>query len=260
MGFAEPFSSVGKILVASNIKKTGCLLDTNFLIALTYEVHAFHEEARALFNQLFKSKVPLYVGLPARSEFLDFQRRLAITEAVMDMLAFGSRWRISKEATKLLRAHKLWIDGEAKINRLPVLTDARIKQCKELFLPRSQSGKIGWLEICASFLRNIQTTWQKTEETLGIQYVGVREAEDGALFSKKLKWENLYVISAKTCMSSQDAMLLNLFDSSVFDILITTDFDLAYGNLAEANSKCVLVPDGLYLRKIKALRFPESTH
>ena len=34
---------------------------------------------------------------------------------------------------------------------------------------------------------------------------------------------------------------------------------MAYATLAEANEKIVLIPKSLYVRKVKGLRFPETT-
>jgi predicted nucleic acid-binding protein len=260
MGFAAPFSSIREVIERTNAAETGCLVDTNFLVALTYEPHVFNEHTVAAYDTLADCKVPIYVGLPSRSELLDVQRRIIITEALMDMIAPGSKWKISKETTKTIRAQKTWVDTQATGDKLPILPDSRIKSCKEIFLPKNHSGQSGWLEICKHFLSDLRSTWAEAEKKLGLRYIGVREAEESKLFKKKLEWENLYRLSAKTCMASQDAMLLNLFDCSIFQILISTDYDLAYGNLAETNDKVVLVPDSLYEKKIKSLRFPEVNH
>jgi hypothetical protein len=260
MGYAAPFSSAKKILTETNAASSGCLTDTNFLVALTYEPHAFNEDAEALFGILSDCEVPIYVGLPSRSELLDVQRRIIITEALMGMIAPSSKWRVDKKASALIRTQKVWIDTQASKDNMPILNDSRIKDCKEIFLPKDQSGHSGWLAICSHYLADLRKTWDTAEKKIGLNYVGVREAEEGKLFSKKLEWENLYKLSSKTCMSSQDAMLLNLFDCSVFPVLISADYDLAYGLLAEENEKVVLVPDSLYASKIKSLRFPEATH
>lgn len=260
MSFAVPFSSIREVIARTNAASTGCLVDTNFLVALTYEPHVFFEHAVAVYDALADCRVPIYVGLPSRSELLDVQRRIIITEALMDMIAPSTAWRISKAVAKELRKHRLWIDTQADDENIPVLPDTRIKRCKEVFLPKTQSGHSGWLDICRHFLSDLHSTWAVAEKKLGLRYIGVREAEDSKLFRKKLEWENLYRLSAKTCMASQDAMLLNLFDCSIFPILISTDYDLAYGNLAETNDKLVLVPDSLHERKIKSLRFPDVSH
>ncbi len=259
MGSVAPFSSIQTVLKNAG-KPSGCLLDTNFIIAALYEPHRFNEAVVALFDILADFKIPLYVSLSTRSEFIDIQRRIIITEALMGMAAEQSKWRISVAVLKELRNHKRWINTQAEKNEMPILSDARIKACKQIFLPRNVSGQSGWLEICRQFLSPLLSTWDDAVARMGIHYIGARETEDEALFVSRLHWEAMYELSAKTCLSSMDAMILNVFNSSVFSILVTTDYDLAYAILAEKNLKTVMVPDSLYERKIKGLRFPVTDH
>ncbi len=196
MGYAAPFTSAREVIDRTNAVETGCLVDTNFLVALTYEPHVFHEHAISIYDVLAERKVPIYVGLASRSELLDVQRRIIITEALMDMIAPNSDWRISKSAVQEIRKHKIWIDTQATGDKLPILPDARIKDCKEVFLPKTQSGQSGWIEICNHFLADLKSTWEVAESELGLRYLGVREAEDTQLLEKKLEWENLYKLSA----------------------------------------------------------------
>lgn len=256
MGHALPFSSIRDCLKRLEVSKTGCLVDTNFLVALTYEPHPFYEDALGAYQALVDSGVPIFAGLSTRSEFLDIQRRIIMTEALMDMIAPTSPWKLTQAATKVLRRQKLWIDTQtAGGDKLPILPDSRIKECKEVFSPQRHSGKNGWLEICQHYLANLQTAWDLAAERLGLEYIGARESEEGSLFTGKIRWQKLYEISARTCLSSQDGMLMNLFGTSVLPVLLSTDYDLAYATLAEANEKVVLIPDRLYQRKIKGLRF-----
>jgi predicted nucleic acid-binding protein len=259
MGSVAPFSSIQQILQTGE-KPAGCLLDTNFLIAAIYDVHRFNGEAVALFDVLADAAIPLYVSLPTRSEFLDIQRRIIMTEALMEMASDKTKWRISAEVLKELRNQKRWIGIQAEKDEMPILTDARIKACKQLFLPKNQSGKSGWLELCRHFLSPLLSTWDQAVANMGIRYIGARETEELQLFSTKLHWEKMYALSVKTALSSMDAMILNVFNSSAFPLLVSTDYDLAYAVLAEDNTKTILVPDSLYERKIKGLRFPSSAN
>ena len=255
MGSAAPFSAISKVLQGLD-KPHGCLLDTNFLIAAIYEVHRFHSEAVSLFDAMAEAGIPLYVSLSARSEFLDLQRRIILTEALMQMASEKSKWRISADVLKELRNQRRWIGIQAEKEEMPILSESRIKMVKQVFLPRTQSGKSGWLELCQYYLAPLLSTWDQTVTAMGLQYIGARESEEGKLFSSKLRWETMYELSAKTALSSMDAMILNVFNSSVFPLLVTTDYDLAYAVLAENNAKTILIPDSLYARKIKGLRFP----
>lgn len=142
MGKAIPYSDVDSYLATIDSKK-GCILDTNFLIALTEENHAYFEDSNFLFEKLVQYQIPIYCTVTVRTEFIDYQRRIKITESLMDMLARTSKWKISSSVKEILKTQKGWIDNQAKADELPCLNDARIKIVKKIFLPRTQSGQVG---------------------------------------------------------------------------------------------------------------------
>jgi hypothetical protein len=65
----------------------------------------------------------------------------------------------------------------------------------------------------------------------------------------------MYRLAEESALGSQDAMILNMFDSSIFPIIVTSDFDLAYGVVASTDDKIALVPDNLYRNRLKKLKF-----
>lgn len=65
----------------------------------------------------------------------------------------------------------------------------------------------------------------------------------------------MYTLSEETGLGSNDAMILNVLDSSTFPLVISADYDLAYGVLKLQNNKTILVPDSIYNRNLKGLRF-----
>lgn len=151
MGRAVPFSEVDDFFKSVDPSQ-GCLADTNFLIAVSDKDHHFYDDAQFLFEKLVEYKVPIYVTVTVRSEFIDFYRRVKITEALMDMLAPLSKWKISSSVREVLKSQRGWLDNQTSDDQLPYLTDQRIKKCKQAFLPKTQSGQIGWIELCKEFL------------------------------------------------------------------------------------------------------------
>ena len=121
MGQVLPFSSIDQYLRNLKAPVTGCLIDTQFLVAVTEELHPFYDDAGFLFEKLAEYKIPIFTTVTTRSEFVDIRRRFIITETLMGMLAPSSRWRISANVQKILRAQKVWIDTQAS-NRNPSLT------------------------------------------------------------------------------------------------------------------------------------------
>lgn len=255
MGQVIPFSDVD-IFLGKLSNTAGCLVDTNFLIALSEEHHPFNDDAQFLFERLVEHEIKLYCTVTNRTEFIDFHRKLIITETLMGMLSPASKWKISAATRKQLLSQKGWIDNQAKEDELPLLTDKRIKDCKKEFLPKTQSGQIGWVEICKEFLNNqLLQAWSTLSESLQLNYIEMRTGESDRYFARPLEWEKMYTLSEETCLGSSDAMILNVLNSSVFPFIISADYDMAYGVLKSVEEKSILVPDALYRRHLKGLRF-----
>lgn len=252
---ALPFSDIDQYLksVQGDI---GCLADTSYLIALGDRDHQLHEDAIFMHEKLADFNVRMFVSVTVRSEFIDFHRRMILTETLMGMLAPSSKWRISAAVRKELNSQKGWIDNQLGSGNDPYLTDSRIKDCKQIFLPKSQSGQIGWVELCKEYLAGkLLVAWNEIVSTAQLHYIDMRADDSKDLFRKELQWDSMYRLAEESAIGSHDAMILNLFDSSIFPFLLTMDFDLAYGVMLSAPDKTALVPDNLYRNRIKKLRF-----
>ena len=256
MGQALPFSEIDQYLKKLNLPVQGCLVDTQFLIAVTDELHPFYEDAEFLFEKLAEYHIPVFTTVTTRTEFVDTIRRFIITETLMGMLSASSKWRISASVQRVLRAQKTWIDTQAKNDALPLLTDSRIKNCKESFMPRSQSGQIGWILLCNEYLSGkLFESWNALSEELNLNYLDLRGEELSPYMNEKVQWHKMYSISEQTCLSSNDSMLLNVLNCSKFPFIVSADFDIAYSVLASSNDKATLIPDNLHYKKIKSLQF-----
>jgi hypothetical protein len=251
MGYTLPFSSIDK-----HIEKVGpingCIVDTQFLVASLYPAHTFNEDAEFVFEKLQEYRIPIFSTVTTRSEFIDIQRRITITEALMDMLSPTSTWKLSANTRSELMKQKNWIDSQGRKEELPILPDRKIKDCKFLFHPLSQSGHHGWLEICNYYLKDrLEQSWDNIVEALSINYIQLFESERSDILNEKVTWKRMYKISEETCMASSDAMITNVFRCSIFPMLISADFDMAYATTADSNEKVVFVPDVLYRKKVK---------
>jgi hypothetical protein len=257
LGICLPFSEIDKYLSTLS-GDIGCLADTSFLIAIADEEHHFHDDALFLQEKLANYDVRIFVSVTARSEFIDFHRRVIISETLMDMLAPSSKWRISAAVREVLRKQKGWIDNQMRSEDAgePYLTDSRIKLCKQIFLPKSQSGQIGWTELCREYLSGrLLSAWTEIVDALQLNYIDMRSTDSAELFRKPLQWESMYRLAEESALGSQDAMILNLLDSSVLPFVVTMDFDLAYGAMLSSQDKGALVPDNLYRNRLKKLKF-----
>lgn len=250
-----PFSEIDQFLAPMK-GDIACLSDTSFLIALADEDHPHHDDAIFLQEKLADYKVKIFLGVTARSEFIDFHRRCILTENLMGMLAPSSKWQISASVCELLKKQQGWIDNQPKQDNAPYLSDSRLKICKQAFLPRNQSGQIGWLELCREYLcGRLASSWEKIVDIMQLQYIDMRAEDSKELFRKDLLWPEMYRLAEESGLGSQDAMILNLLDASIFSFIVTMDFDLAYGVLASTRDKVALVPDNLYRNRLKKLKF-----
>ncbi|MBY0384454.1 hypothetical protein K2X05_04775 [bacterium] len=252
---ALPFSDIDFYLKSIQ-GDIGCLADTSYLIALGDKDHQLHEDALFLHEKLAEFNVRIFVSVTVRSEFIDFHRRMILTETLMGMLPSSSKWKISEAVRRELNSQKKWINNQLSSDRDPYLTDYRIKDCKQIFLPKSQSGQIGWVELCKEYLKGkLLAAWNEIVHTAQLHYIDMRADDSKDLFRKELQWDSMYRLAEDSAIGSHDAMILNLFDSSIFPFLLTMDFDLAYGVMLSAQDKVVMVPDNLYRNRIKKLRF-----
>ena len=257
MGYCLPFSEIDLQRKVFD-KPPFCLMDSSFLVSLSDLDHGFYDEASFFAEKLSSFEVKAFVSVTARTEFIDYHRRVLVTEQLMNMLSPSSPWKVSSAIRAELTKQKGWIDHQPRLGNEPYLSDSRIKECKQVFLPKTQSGHIGWIEFCREFLSGkLMKTWQKiSEEDLNINYIDMRSGDASELFGNGLEWSSMYSLSEQTALSSNDAMILNLFNSSVIPALVTMDFDLAYGVMASSSTdKVVFVPDNLYRNRLKKLRF-----
>jgi len=255
MNRVEPFSKIDQILQSSG--GSGCLVDANLLVASTsLEPHPFYDDAAFLFEKFSQYEVPLYTTVTVRTEYLDVIRRQIITEKLMEIYADSSRFKLAEAVKKELKTHRTWLDVQAAKNELPILPDQRIKSCKQAFDPRNHSGKLGWMAFCDTFLKGqLIIHWEKLQNELGINYLQLRGSESEKYLLRPIEWEAMYAISEQSGVSSNDAMILNAFATSKFEVLATADYDVGYAVLAgNFGGKICLVPDRLYRNRLKGFR------
>ena len=255
MKYVHPFSDLKILQSALNADK-GCIIDSNILIAATYDPHPFNEGCSELFQELLKLQIPLFTTVTVRSEYLDFVRRITITEKLMDIFSKTKKYNLSEKVKTELKKHKTWIDIEAARGGLPILTDNRIKDTKQNFEPAQHSGKLGWLSFCDQFLNDVLLNhWELLIQELGINYLQLRGSDSLPFLKKPIEWNDMYKLSEKTGVSTNDSMILNAFFTSKFGTIISADFDVAYGVEVQASSdKMCFIPDSLYQR-MKKMKF-----
>jgi hypothetical protein len=252
MGKVVPFSEFSAYY--SGIRESqdferGTILDTNILIALTYEEKASHDETFSFFSEQLVPEQDLgfrfFTTVNTRSEFLDFNRRLIMTEHLRDMIDQHSSWKITTRAKTQIQYQSGQLKRREQQGSDAVFSDKQLKDVKAAFSAGRFSGNTGWLKICEKFLSQQLDHAEANLDALGIEYISQHEPTQKALFSKKIDWPDAKRLAEKTCVGLADSMILNAFQCSRFPFMVSADFDIGYAVLASRDLKDVVMPDSV---------------
>lgn len=179
IAFSE-FSSYLDTIRSAGRGVEGAILDTNILISLTYEVKSDHDEIRHFFSECLAPEMRrgmrLFTTVTTRSEFLDFNRRLFMTENLRDALDPGSPWRISVHARAQVQYQSGQLRRREQQGGDPVFGDAQLKAIKKVFSAGPFSGHATWLVLCEDFLAGRLDEAEDALVRLGVEYISPHEA------------------------------------------------------------------------------------
>jgi len=243
----------------NNLK--GAILDTNILVSLTYEVKGNHEEVFEFFESYLEPErargFRFFTTVNTRSEFLDFNRRLIMTENLRDVVSDNrSGLRLSSASKTQIQYQSGQLKRREQQGSDPVFNDTQIKTIKSAFSAGRFSGNAGWLALCDEFLVQQLDLIESDLADFGIEYISQHMPEQEGLFSKKIEWFDAKTISETTCLSLSDAMILNAFQCSRFPFMVSADFDIGYAVLASKEMKDVVMPDSV-AKKYRDFHFEE---
>jgi hypothetical protein len=140
MGLVIPFSEFKSYYAAIRNKSEfakGTILDTNILVSLTYEMKNNHEEVATFFQECLvperDSGFRIFTTVNTRSEFLDFNRRLVMTENLRDVIDENSRWKIPTKAKTQIQYQSGQLKRREQQGSDPVFNDSQLKAIKSTF-------------------------------------------------------------------------------------------------------------------------------
>lgn len=263
MGLVIPFSEFKAYHAAIRSKgdfAKGSILDTNILISLTYEVKNNHEEVAAFFQECLVPErehgFRFFTTVNTRSEFLDFNRRLAMTENLRDVIDERSIWKIPAKAKTQIQYQSGQLKRREQQGGDPVFNDTQIKTIKSTFSAENFSGNAGWLALCEDFLNGLLDEFEENLAAYGIEYISQHEPAQKELFHKRIDWPEAKQIAEATCLGLSDAMIINAFQCSRFPFIVSSDFDIGYAVLASKELKDVVMPDSV-AKKYRDYHFEE---
>lgn len=262
MGRVIPFSEIESYLVS--IEKLdehkGTILDTNVLISASYDLRESQTQVAVILDVLQRKNYRVFATVNTRSEYLEFHRRLILTESLLDMIDEFSRVKMPKTARARIQTLKgsLKTSVAADPDKDEVFNDSQLKKIKKEFSAGPHSGQQNWLDICETFLKNKISLSDRDLMDRGVEYISPNTESQKALFDASLDWSAAIDICERTGASFSDSMILNALKASKFLFVVTLDFDIGYAALSDPKIKDVVVPDRLY-RQFKNYHFPTQT-
>lgn len=240
------YSEIKQLLEQYPAVQKGVLVDTNVLISATYELDSFHEETINFLDQLIDYKIPLFCNVNVRSEFLEIHRRIIFTEALLsfESVTKGSSLGLDfrKKLSSLRSNQKKREDqGRASVR----LSESDIKIFKSLML--QEDGGTLWNKFSSEYIgENLIDIWNFAVDKIGLTSISLREQDQSKYILTYPEWEDAVRLMSRHGLSSSDAMIINIFRSSVFTAILSSDSDIgiSISQLNMPNKICIL-PDNV---------------
>ena len=238
-------------LIKTHLKiKNGILVDTNILVAATYDMDEYHEVAKNFIDNLIENNIPLYCNVNIRAEFLDIHRRIIVSEAILGFEATCKKSELPPElASELTSYRRRWENrAKNKPNMSPLLlTDKEIKDFRKQMIQVSSKSIDLWTELTTDqIVSKIEAVWIETENNLGLNFLSLRKEDQENFLNKKPDWDDVMKLMSNPGLSSYDAMIVNMFFVSKFEFIASSDLDIAIAlNKSGLSNKHAIIPDEL---------------
>lgn len=237
------FSDLEDYLLENKIDPKGILVDTSVLIAASYGPDNLNEDCEKAFKILVKNGISIYTNVNVKNEFLEAQRRITLSEALVDFDEVYSEM-LPEVALKKLKSHKQTYRDKIKEKQSTKMTLQQIEVMAALLRPIKIDGRNAWKIACEDFLEpNLSPVWNNTVKLFRIQELRVREADKSPLLEQIPDWDDAIKLMGKHCLGSTDSMIVNMFKCSKLKILFTADKEMARCAAEEVGSKEVFMPD-----------------
>jgi len=242
------YSEFSTLLKQHPEAKSGFWIDTNILVSATYDSDKYHDDSADFIEQILKEKIPIFCNVNIRAEFLEVHRRILFSEAILDferqcaksLLPFALSNALTKFRNKYERRLK------EKPSETPLkLSDTEIKEFKLAMIKIIGREKDLWSELCDDRIGSkISDIWQGTESALGLNFLTLRKEDNDRHLVSNPEWEGVTDLISKQGLSSSDAMIVNMFLSSKFTVIASSDSDIGLTiSRLNINDKHCILPD-----------------
>ena len=210
-----------------------CLADTGFLYAVADTDDRLYANAIEVFDALEENKVPVYVNVISRLEFVDLVFRKQITIGAVEAFGESDPLAAQKGLFNLLKSIRDENTAQKRSGQSYKVSDNKLKKLRE------QLGLVdafGWRRFCQEYAgEKLFNEWEILEDELGFNFIEVLEGQTSGVIEQPLRWADMVRVMGEKGLRGPDAMISNLFLKSKLPLLITTDFDIADSFDAEAD-------------------------
>ncbi len=249
MGQVIRFSEFDKYLAAKRRNGDpveGTILDANVIITLNYEPKRFHTRTYEFVrNKLQRQNIALYSTVNTTQEYLEFYRRLLLTEGLRTAIQPESGFReLPTKKRQAIRAQSSILQArELHQGAEPVFNDRELKKIREVFFQSDKAGRTLWRGLCAYYLKQQLHLEFRALQRLNVTYLSMHKDDVKVLFNKVTSWDDAIDVCADIGVGFSDAMILNALQATTLPFVVSLDRDLAHSVMANPSLKDVVMPD-----------------
>ncbi|MCB0411887.1 MAG: hypothetical protein KDD22_05135 [Bdellovibrionales bacterium] len=207
-----------------NESPIGCLADTGFLYALAYKDDRLFEIANDVHDVLVERQVPIYANVISRMELIDLIFRKQVTIGCVSLFNEAIGHSVHAKIFRILKNIRDKNTSAQRTHESYKIDEGRLKKVRKNI--ENQYGIRDWLDFCDKYVGSmLSNEWQSLEKDLGLNFVEIMEGQSSELFNSPLFWMDMVQVMGQKGLRGPDAMVVNLFDKSKFEFLITSDSD-----------------------------------
>lgn len=231
-------------LTSRGINAAGTILDANIIITLSYSPKKFHTRLNDFIHKkIFTRGIKLFTTVNTTQEYLEFYRRLLLTEGLRTAISPESTIKLPNNKRSVIRLHSGNLETREKTQGAdPVFSDSDIKKIRNTFCSTPQ-GITLWKFLCEKFLRKHLQNEYKGLQKFDVQYLSTYKDDVKEHFKRRITWEEAINLCTDMGVGFSDAMILNALEATDLPFAISMDTDMAYAVMGNPLLKDVVMPD-----------------
>jgi len=209
----------------------GCLADTSFLYALSYQDDRLYSRANDVSDILAETNIPIYTNVIGRVEFIDLIFRKQITFGAIELFATLSTNSTHRDVYNLLKNIRDQDTAHRRDCQSFKISEGRLKDLRTAI--ENAVGPLNWRQFCGQYAGSkLFSEWQIIEQELGLNFIEILEGQVAPFFKEPVTWSDMVQVMSDQGIRAPDAMIANLFAKSKFKLLVTgdKDFEACFSN------------------------------